>query len=159
MNEACSDPNVVSELMRPRPDVRVTDFLAVQRLETLFLPSLVVAEIRYGLARLPDGQRRAGLEALFERLLAEGFAERVLPFDATCAASYARARAAREAAGRPIALADALIGGMALAHGAVLATRNTADFEGLGVSLMDPWKTVPDYAAFSARVCPQMSQT
>lgn len=134
------DTDVVSELMRASPDAAVRRFLAAQRLETLFLPSLVVAEIRYGLARLPEGQRRAGLESLFERFLAEGFADRVLPFDATCAARYARARAAREAAGRPIALADALIGGMALAHGATLATRNTTDFEGLGATLVNPWE-------------------
>ncbi|MHB0710079.1 PIN domain-containing protein, partial [Roseomonas mucosa] len=61
------DTNVVSELMRASPDAAVRRFLAAQRLETLFLPSLVVAEIRYGLARLPEGQRRAGLESLFER--------------------------------------------------------------------------------------------
>jgi predicted nucleic acid-binding protein len=135
------DTNVVSELMRPRPEARVTAFLAVRRLETLFLPSLVVAEIRYGLARLPDGSRRSALEDLFGRFLAEGFADRVLPFDASCAPHYADARAAREAAGRPVALADALIGGMALAHGATLATRNTADFDGFGLSLLNPWKT------------------
>ena len=134
------DTDVVSELMRASPDAAVRRFLAAQRLETLFLPSLVVAEIRYGLAWLPEGRRRADLESLFERFLAEGFADRVLPFDATCAARYARARAAREAAGRPIALADALIGGMALAHGATLATRNMTDFEGLGATLVNPWE-------------------
>jgi predicted nucleic acid-binding protein len=133
------DTNIVSELMRPHPNIRVTGFLAGRHLETLFLPSLVVAEIRYGLARLPDGQRRASLESLFERLLAEGFADRVLPLDASCAEHYATARAAREVAGRPISMADGLIGGMALAHGAVLATRNTADFDGLGLTLVNPW--------------------
>ena len=133
------DTNVVSELMRPRPDARVAAFLAARPLEELFLPSLVVAEIRYGLARLPDGQRRDGLEDLFERLLREGFGDRVLPFDASGAAAYARARAARESAGRPIALADALIAGLALAHGAALATRNVADFDLLGLTLLNPW--------------------
>jgi predicted nucleic acid-binding protein len=133
------DTNVVSELMRAHPHVGVRSFLAAQRLEALFLPSLVVAEIRYGLARLPEGQRRAGLENLFERFLAEGFADRILPFDATCATRYARARAAREAEGHPITLADAVIGGTALAHGATLATRNTSDFEGLGLALVNPW--------------------
>jgi predicted nucleic acid-binding protein len=134
------DTNVVSELMRPHPDPRVRAFLAARQLETLFLPSLVVAEIRYGLARLPDGQRRVGLGTLFEQLLAEGFEDRVLPFDSTCAATYATARAGRERAGRPIAMADALIAGTALAHGATLATRNTADFDGLGLALLNPWE-------------------
>jgi predicted nucleic acid-binding protein len=98
------DTNVVSELIRPPPVPQVTAFLAARRLETLFLPSLVVAEICYGLARLPDGQRRSGLEDLFGRFLAEGFADRILPFDATCVAHYARARAAREVDGQPVAL-------------------------------------------------------
>lgn len=133
------DTNVVSELMRTRPHERVQAFLSAQRLETLFLPSLVVAEIRYGLARLPEGARRAGLHDLFERFLAEGFLDRILPFDEGCAARYARARATREAAGRPAALADALIAGTALAHGATLATRNVPDFEGYGLSLVNPW--------------------
>lgn len=134
------DTNVVSELMRARPDDRVRAFLSARRLETLFLSSLVVAEIRYGLARLPEGARRSGLNELFERFLAEGFADRVLPFDEGCAARYARARAAREAVGRPVALADALIAGTALAHGATLATRNVSDFEGFGLSLVNPWE-------------------
>ena len=134
------DTNVVSELMRPRPDTRVKAFLAARPLQDLFLPSLVVAEIRYGLARLPGGQRRDALEELFERLLAEGFEDRILPFDASGTTSYAHGRASRERAGRPIAMTDALIAGMALAHGASLATRNVADFEQLGLTLLNPWE-------------------
>lgn len=82
-----------------------------------------MAELRYGVARLSPGQRRRGLETALDAFLQEGFDGRVLVFDAACAASYAVARTAREAAGRPVTVQDALIGAMALTHGATLATR------------------------------------
>ena len=135
------DTNVVSELMRakPRRDANVSAFLNGQPLDSFFLPSIVVAELRYGILRLPAGRKRAGLQAVLEQLLAEGFTNRMLVFDGACATKYAEARSARERTGRPVAMADALIGGMALAYGARLATRNTGDFEGYGLSLMNPW--------------------
>jgi predicted nucleic acid-binding protein len=108
--------------------------------ETLFLPSLVLAEIRYGVMRLPDGRRREQLHDDIEHFLQAGFGTRVIPFDAACADGYAAARAARQRAGRPVTMADALIGGMALAYGATLATRNVVDFDGYGVSLINPWE-------------------
>lgn len=134
------DTNVVSEVMRPAPDARVGRFLASRPLTDLFLPSLVVAEIQYGLARLSEGQRRQSLSAQFELLLAEAFAGRVLVFDARCAQAYAVARATRDRLGRPLQVQDALIGGMALAYGAQFATRNVADFDGYGLDLVNPWE-------------------
>lgn len=134
------DTNVVSETMKAQPDAAVAGFLARQHLATLFIPSLVVAELRYGIARLPGGQRRRGLEAALDAFLRQGFNNRVLAFDAACAASYAIVRAARETAGRPVAVQDALIGAMALTHGATLVTRNTGDFDGYGLTLIDPWQ-------------------
>jgi predicted nucleic acid-binding protein len=83
-----------------------------------FLPSIVVAELRYGILRLPVGRKRAGLQAVLEQLLAEGFTNRILVFDGACATKYAEARSARERTGWPVAMADALIGGTALAYGA-----------------------------------------
>lgn len=135
------DTNVVSETMKAQPDPAVSGFLARQRLDTLFVPSLVVAELRYGVARLPTGQRRRGLEAALDAFLQAGFTGRVLAFDAACAASYAVVRTTREAAGRPVTVQDAMIGAMALAHGATLVTRNTGDFEDYGLTLVDPWQT------------------
>lgn len=133
------DTNVVSELMRPRIDPSVAAYIERTPRETMFVPSLVVAELRYGVGRLPPGRRRDGLAQGIETFLATGFVGRVLDFDAACAAGYATARIAREKLGRSVAVIDALIGGMALAHGATLATRNTVDFEGYGLSLIDPW--------------------
>jgi len=133
------DSNVVAELMKERIDPAVARFSDRQPIEMLFLPSLVVAEIRYGIARMPAGRRRNEVDQGFETLLEKGFAARILCFDDESAKGYATARKMREKAGRPVEIQDLLIGGMALAYGASLATRNTADFEGYGVSLVNPW--------------------
>lgn len=125
--------------MRRAPALPVMAYLRACRAEDLFLPSVVLAELRCGFALLPAGQRRASLQADFEGVLAQGFADRILSLDASCASGYATARSARARIGRPVAPLDALIGGMALAHGATLATRNISDFDGYGLSLIDPW--------------------
>jgi predicted nucleic acid-binding protein len=126
-------------MMRPQPVATVAAFLRTCRVEELFLPSLAVAELRYGLARLPLGRRRSTLESDLDAVLARGFPGRILVFDEACATAYATARSIRERAGRPLQTLDALIGGMALAHGATLATRNIADFDGYGLTIVDPW--------------------
>ncbi len=134
------DTNVVAEIMKPHCHPAVAAFIDGQPLGELFLPSLVVADLHYGIRRLPEGRRRTDIGASFDAFLAAGFASRILVFDAACAAGYAVVRTARERAGRPVQIQDALIGGMALAHGAMLATRNIADFDGYGLSLVDPWQ-------------------
>jgi toxin FitB len=134
------DTNVVSEMMRPQPAAAVVAFLRASGIDVLFLPSLAVAELRHGLARLPPGRRRSGLEANLDGVLMQGFPGRILVFDEACAVAYATARSVRESAGRPLQMLDALIGGMALAHGATLATHNIADFDGYGLTVVDPWQ-------------------
>lgn len=133
------DTNVVSELMRPDCDAAVFRFVARQPSSSVFLPGLVVAELRYGLRKMPSGARRLRLEEALETLLNRGFRKRILVFDDLCAEGYAIARTKREAAGRGVALIDALVGGMALARGATLVTRNTSDFDGYGLVLVNPW--------------------
>lgn len=137
------DTNVASEIMKPRCDPTVATFVDRQPRQELFLPSLVVAELRYGLRRLPEGRRKDELAIRLEAFLAAGFAERILVFDDACAKGYATARSLRERHGRPVQIQDALIGGMALAYGATLATRNIGDFQGYGLSLIDPWQSDP----------------
>ena len=136
------DTNVMSELIKPQPDPAVAAFLAVQPLEILFVPSLVVAEIRYGIRRCPPGRRRDKLVRDFEAFLDAGFGTRILAFDASCAVGYATVRASREEAGRRVQIMDTLIGGMALAHGATLVTRNVRDFDGYGLTLINPWESL-----------------
>ena len=134
------DTNVLSELMRPTINPQVAAFLAAQPGEELFTASLCEAEIRYGIARLPTGRRRDGLDAAFRAFVARGFSGRILAFDSACAEGYATVRTRREAAGLPISIPDALIAGTALAHGVTVATRNLADFAGCGVQIIDPWQ-------------------
>lgn len=100
---------------------------------------MVVAELRYGVRRLPAGQRRDRLERDLDVFFSVGFANRIVAFDASCAEAYAGLRTRREQAGRPVSVQDALIGATALVHGATLATRNVADFDGYGLTLVNPW--------------------
>jgi hypothetical protein len=133
------DTNVVSELMRPVPNPAVLAWVDAQSDRDLWLCSVVVSELLYGLARLPMGSRRAQLTQAFEAMLAEDFAGRVLAFDLPAAVVYADLLSTREQQGQPLAMADAQIAATCLAHGARLATRNVRDFEGLGLSWVNPW--------------------
>jgi predicted nucleic acid-binding protein len=133
------DTNVIWELMRPDPAVIVVEWLAAQPREDLFLASVTIAEILYGVELLPQGKRRAGLLAAAEATFTADFSGRILPFEEAAAHFYAKIAAARRARGRPIAQVDAQIAAIARVRGAVLATRNTPDFEGCGIRLINPW--------------------
>jgi predicted nucleic acid-binding protein len=102
--------------------------------------SVTLAELNYGLRRLPSGQRRDDLEGRLRTFLARGFGDRILPFDAVAADLYADIVTGRQKAGRPIDGFDAMIAAIARSHAATLATRNRADFQGCGVPLLDPWR-------------------
>ena len=98
------------------------------------------AEIAYGLALLPKGRRRDALSQAIARLLGEGLGGRVLPLDRAAAAAYGEIAAARRAAGRPIAMANAQVAAIARTRGATLiATRDIDGFRGCGVELANPW--------------------
>ena len=133
------DTNVVSELMLPEPGSIVLDWAARQPVHRLFLSSVSEAELRYGIEILPVGQRRERLLAALERILRDGFAGRVLPFDRAAAHAYAMIAAARRAAGRPINHADCQIAAIAHSRGASVATRDVNDFEGCGIEVVNPW--------------------
>lgn len=133
------DTNVISESRRPRPDAHVETWLAGTSASESYLTATVVAEIASGISVLPPGRRRLELHDALDLLVEEDFAGRVLPFSLAAAWAYARVVEVRRRQGRPIAVADAQIAAVCLVHGARLATRNTADFEGLGLELVDPW--------------------
>lgn len=133
------DTNVVSELMRPVPNPAVLAWVDAQPDQDLWLSSVVVSELLYGLARLPSGARRAQLTQAFEAMLAEDFGGRVLAFDLPAAVVYADLVSTREQLGQPLAMADAQIAATCLAHGAQLATRNVRHFEALGLNWVNPW--------------------
>jgi predicted nucleic acid-binding protein len=137
------DTNVLSELMRPAPTAAVEAWIAAQPIAGLFISAITEAELRFGLALLPQGSRRSKLANAVETILAEDFAGRILPFDSGAAEAYATIAADRRKRGRPIAQFDAQIAAIARSRRAALATRNIANFELCGVPLLDPWRDRP----------------
>lgn len=133
------DTNVTSELMRPTPSPVVTAWLRSRVPAELYTTSITLAEILYGIERLPDGRRRDLLRSTATEVFA-AFAEHVLAFDAAAAAEYAQIASHRERAGAPIDGFDGQIAAISRLHGAALATRNTKDFRHLGIELIDPWR-------------------
>ena len=133
------DTNVVSELMRPAPTEAVLAWFAAQDAADLYLSTIGEAELRRGAAMLPTGRRRDQLMAMIDAMIAEDFAGRILPFDSNAAQAFVLVFMERRAAGRPISFADCQIAATARAQGAAIATRNTADFAGCGIAVIDPW--------------------
>ena len=133
------DTNVLSALMRQTPDAAVVDWLDRQPADSVWLSSITVFEVRFGLALLPKGRRRSALERAFESVLTDDLANRVLDFDTVAAATAAQLAADRQRAGRAVDLRDTLIAGIALARRATIATRNTKHFDGLDVPVINPW--------------------
>ena len=131
------DTNIVSELMKPAPDVAVRSWLADLGETPLTTTAITVAEIQYGLSRLPEGRRKADLQARFEAFAG---ALGVLPLDEPAARETGRLRAMREAAGLSSHPSDMMIAGIAAVAGAALATRNIKDFGALPIELLDPWR-------------------
>lgn len=133
------DTNVLSALMAPRTDPKVAAWLNRQAAESIWTTAVTVFEVRLGIERLPAGRRRAVLEREFAETLRQDIAGRVLPFDAEAGSAAARFAVERRRAGRPVEIRDVQIAGIVAARNAVLATRNTADFEGVGLALVNPW--------------------
>ena len=134
------DTNVVSELMRPAPNEAVTSWVKGYSLSSFALTSITIAEIQRGLSRLPLGKRRTLLTQKFEALLLRGFSGRVLSFDLRSANLYGKICLLREQEGLAIGAADMMIAASAKAAGASIATRNTKDFESVGLTLINPWE-------------------
>ena len=133
------DTNSVSELMCRAPDPTVAVWAAGHRLENLFFSAVSEAELRYGAAILPTGQRCETLVSDIERMLGEAFENRVLPFDSGAVRAYADIAARRRSTGRPIAPADCQIAAMARSRRMAVATRNVRDFEDVDIEVVDPW--------------------
>lgn len=133
------DTNVISEPLRTAPDPRVVAWLDAQPLETLFLSVVTVAELRFGVARLPAGRRRNGLIGQLESQVLPSFAGRVLNFDLAATQSYAEAMAKAQARGLTVGVADGLIAATAAASGMTVATRDTSPFAAMGLSVINPW--------------------
>ena len=133
------DTNVVSEAMRPRPDPTVVTWLNDQAIESLYLSSVTLAELLFGLGVLPVGARKADLSRGLDRLLSL-FHGRVLSFDRDSARLYADMAVRARSVGRPLPLADGYLAATAASQGFAIATRNMVDFRDTGVQLIDPWR-------------------
>ena len=134
------DTNVISEIMKASPSPRVMEWWSQQQSAELFTTTVAVAEILYGIEILPRGKRRDSLRAEAEVVFTQDLAGRILPFDEQAARAFPEIAAGHRAQGRPIAEFDAQIAAIARSRRAILATRNTADFEGCGVRLVNPWQ-------------------
>ncbi|HZB31446.1 MAG TPA: type II toxin-antitoxin system VapC family toxin [Streptosporangiaceae bacterium] len=133
------DTNVISELMRSEPSPVVVRWVRSRRARELYTTSITLAEVRYGIERLPDGSRKQLLKDVADEVFA-AFEEQVLPFDAEAATRYAVIVSERDRVGLPIAGFDAQIAAICRSRGAALATRNLKDFHGTGIEILDPWQ-------------------
>ncbi|CAH0201571.1 Toxin FitB [Pseudomonas sp. Bi70] len=133
------DTNVLSELMKAKPAPEVVAWIDQQPAGQLYISAITVAEILYGIARLPDGKRKTSFADLARLMFDEDFAGRILPFDTEAASRYASLVATSEAQGRVADMADAQIAAIAALYDAPVATRNVRHFDHLGVSVINPW--------------------
>ena len=133
------DTNVVSEPMRARGDPRVVAWLDRQGDETLFISTVSIAEILFGVAALPVGKRRRRLADAFESAIDRLFEDRILSFDLAAARAYAALMAAARTQGAPISQADGQIAAIAAANRLAVATRDEGPFRAAGVKTVNPW--------------------
>lgn len=133
------DTNVVSELMRASPSAVVVGWVRRHRPDELATTAITMAELQYGIERLPEGRRKALLLDTLLEVFA-GFDDTVLPFDGRAAEEYGDIVARRESTGSPIEGFDAQIAAVCRAGGHTLATRNTKDFRRTGITVVDPWR-------------------
>ena len=133
------DTNVLSALMRTRPDPVVVAWLDSQAPESVWTTAVSVFEIRFGIELLPASRRRKALEKAFGAMLGDDLNGRIAAFDAAAAAEAAELAARRQRRGRPVELRDTLIAGIALARRAAVATGNVRHFDGLNVNVVNPW--------------------
>ena len=133
------DTNVVSEFMGTPPAPPVLEWLNAQDATMLYLTTVSVAEICFGLQTMPDSKRRRLLSEEFEQFVATAFDSRVLPFDEEAARIYGNIRAYRKEVGRPMSTLDAQIAAIARANGFAVTTRNLKDFEQCQIELINPF--------------------
>lgn len=132
------DTNVVSEAMKPEPYPPVRDWLDAQTAETLYLSTVTVAELHFGIGALPKGKRREGLAAALDGVLAL-FATRILAFDLAAARLYGDLALRARSAGKGFPTPDGYIAAIASAHRFAVASRDTSAFDAAGLEVIDPW--------------------
>jgi len=133
------DTNVLSEVTKPRPDERVLSWLHGLDEDRTFISIVSIAEIRRGVALMDGGRKREALAEWLTHDLPRRFENRVIPVEAPVALAWGDLMALAKRSGRRLTSMDGLIAATAVAHQLTLATRNTKDFEGFGIDILDPW--------------------
>lgn len=136
------DTNVISEVVRPKPESAVISWLGAQPRTTLYITTITRGELLYGAEILPEGERRIQLKQQLQTILDQEFSGQILPFDNRAANQFALIAAKRRQQGMPISQFDAMIAAIARSHEAKLATRNTRDFIECGIELINPWESI-----------------
>ncbi|MBK9952795.1 MAG: type II toxin-antitoxin system VapC family toxin [Candidatus Competibacteraceae bacterium] len=134
------DTNVVSEALKPEPNSAVRTWLNDQAAETLYLSSVTLAELLFGVGALPASPRKDRLAQTLEALMAL-FKGRVLPFDLDAARHYAELAVTAKVAGPGFPLPDSYIAAIAVSRGFIVASRDTAPFKAARVTVINPWET------------------
>lgn len=137
------DTNVISELWKAEPNPDVLAWIDAQAIETLYLSAVTVAELRFGLATMPEGKRRTIYQERLENEVLPAFTGRVLPFDLAASQAYADLMAGARLAGKAIGKADGYVAATASACGFMVATRDINPFEAAGVRFVSPWEAQP----------------
>lgn len=132
------DTNVLSAVMEQAGNDRVVNWLDRQDIDGLCMTAINLHELRFGIDKLARGRRRKTLDEALDYTV-ELLGNRVWPIDLESAKRSGELQARREKVGRPIALGDCLIAGVALARGAAIATRNVRHFRDLGIVIVNPW--------------------
>lgn len=134
------DTNILSEMMRPKPDENVILWLNQQHSQNLFISSIGIAEISYGLYVLPKGKRKQQLQIRFEQFISQAFQFRLLDFNEQAANRYGSVMGEAKLTGHPMSIADGQIASIALVNAFTLITRNIKDFKHSGIKLINPFE-------------------
>lgn len=133
------DTNIISEMMKPVPAATVTHWIDQQETTQLYLSTISIAEITYGINALPKGNRQIALADAFQKVLKNGFEHRILSFEEAAAHLYGKIMGLRKERGKPLSILDGQIAAIALANNLTLVTRNIKDFSDCGLELINPF--------------------
>jgi len=133
------DTNIISEMMKSAPDPKVISWIDQQDIMQLYISTITIAELVYGINTLPAGNRRNYLEKAFNSVVREAFEYRIFTFDEVAAHQYGMIMSHRKNIGRPMSMADGQIAAIAHVHNCTIATRNINDFADSKLDLINPF--------------------